>query len=397
VAWSPDGTRLATGSDDRTVRIWDAVTGEPQATLEGHNDRVNAVAWSPDGTRLATGSNDRTVRIWDAVTGETQATLEGHIGAVRSVAWSPDGTRLATASNDGTVRIWDAATGETAATFEAHSDWVNAVAWSPDGTRLATGSDDGTVRIWDAVTGEPQARLEGHSGGVRSLAWSPDGTRLATASNDRTVRIWDATGVDTGWRRSRLLRRVFRSRLRAKLHGHSGVVVSVVWSPDGTRLATGSWDYTVRIWDATDVDTGWRRNRLLRRMFRSRPRAKLRGHSGWVNAVAWSPDGTRVATASNDDTVRIWDAATGEPQATLEGHNDRVRSVAWSPDGTRLATASDDGMVRIWDPPNTTATCVVRVGLTAQDLDWNRVGVAVGYDQQLAAFNVALGELPRQS
>ncbi|KAJ5895429.1 hypothetical protein N7495_007120 [Penicillium taxi] len=164
-------------------------------TLDGHSDGVNSIAWSPDGSRLASASHDKTVRIWDPATGQSVSTLEGHSGLVRSIAWSPDGSRLASASIDKTVRIWDPATGQSVSTLEGHSDWVRSIAWSPDGSRLASASDDKTVRIWDPATGQSVSTLEGHTNLVLSIAWSSDGSRLASASSDETVRIWDpATG-----------------------------------------------------------------------------------------------------------------------------------------------------------------------------------------------------------
>jgi WD40 repeat protein len=317
IAWSPDGTRLATGSFDNTARLWDAATGTTTATLTGHTNGVSSVAWSPDGTRLATGSFDNTARLWDAATGTTTATLTGHTNWVTSVAWSSDSMRLATASTDKTARIWDPATGKIITTLTGHTDWVNAVAWSPDGSRLVTASSDGTARVWDAVTGKTVTSLSGHAGPVWSVVWSPDGSRLVTASSDGTARVWDAV---TG-------------KTVTSLSGHAGPVWSVAWSPDGSRLVTASSDGTARVWDAVTGKTV----------------TSLSGHTDWVRSVAWSPDGTHLATASTDGTARVWQAVTQRTALVLVGHTSSLRSVAWSPDGTRLATASTDKTARIWD------------------------------------------------
>ncbi len=323
VAFSPDGTQLATASGDRTTRIWDLATGTVHATLEGHTSAVEGVAFSPDGTQLATASGDSTVRIWDLTTGTpaARAAMEGHTDTVYAVAFSPDGTQLATTSGDSTVRIWDLASAATRATLEGHADTVYAVAFSPDGTQLATTSSDSTTRIWDLATGTVHATLEGHTSAVEGVAFSPDGTQLATASDDSTVRIWDLT---TG-----------TPAARAAMEGHTDTVYAVAFSPDGTQLATTSTDGTARIWDLTTGTV----------------HATLESHTGTLESVAFSPDGTQLATTSTDGTARIWDLTTGTPaaRAVVEGHTDTVRAAAFSPDGTRLATAADDRTVRIWD------------------------------------------------
>ena len=180
MAFSPDGTRIASGSDDKTVRVWDAATGQPVGQpLTGHTDAVCSVAFSPDGTRIASGSDDKTVRVWDAATGQPVGQpLTGHTDAVCSVAFSPDGTRIASGSGDKTVRLWDAATGQPVGQpLTGHTDAVSSVAFSPDGNRIASGSADKTVRLWDADTGQPVGDpLTGHTDAVSSVAFSPDGT-----------------------------------------------------------------------------------------------------------------------------------------------------------------------------------------------------------------------------
>ena len=298
VAVSPDGKYLASGSDDKTVIIWDAKSGERIKTLEGHSGGVSSVCWSPDGKYLASGLAIMTkeknlwngnkylgkidsvytgeINLWDVSREKCIQTLEGHSHYVESVCWSPDGNYLASGSADKTVIIWDAKSGVCMLTLKGHSDLVKSVCWSPDGKYLASGSQDKTLIIWDAKSGEKLQTLEGHSRSVRSVCWSPDGKYLASGLDDKTLIIWDA-----------------RSGEKLKtLEGHSFVVWSVCWSPDGKYLASVSWDKTVIIWDA---DSGQRLK-------------TLEGHSDWVYSVCWSPDGKYLASGSKDKTIKIWGA-----------------------------------------------------------------------------------------
>ena len=236
-SFSPDGRRIVSASGDRTVRIWDAATGECIRTLEGHTSYIRSASFSPDGRRIVSASDDNTVRIWDAATGDCLRTLEGHTDEVNSASFSLDGSRIVSASDDETVRIWDAATGDCLRTLEGHARTVLSASFSPDGHRIVSASYDKTVRIWDAATGDCLRTLEGHKGYVLSASFSPDGHRIVSASLDGTVRIWDAA---TG-------------ECIRTLEGHTNDVCSASFSPDGRRIVSASSDKTVRIWDISDL------------------------------------------------------------------------------------------------------------------------------------------------
>src|SRR5712671_7129019 len=200
VAFSPDGFRIVSGSEDKTIRLWDAETGDPIGKpLDRHSDGVNSVAFSPDGSRIVSGSWDKTIRLWDAETGDAiRKPLEGHSSHVNSVAFSPDGSRIVSGSSDKTIRLWDAETDDAIGKpLEGHSSHVNSVGFSPDGSRIVSGSSDNTIRLWDAETGDAIGRpLEGHSGDVSSVAFSPDGSRIVSGLLDQTVHLWGAEVSD---------------------------------------------------------------------------------------------------------------------------------------------------------------------------------------------------------
>ncbi|KAH9203604.1 hypothetical protein DL95DRAFT_529580 [Leptodontidium sp. 2 PMI_412] len=228
VTFSPDNRLVVSGSDDKTVRLWDTATGALLRTLEGHSDWVRSVAFSPSGRLVVSGSGDKTVRIWDTATGTLQQTFDGHSGWVSSVAFSSNSRLVVSASYDKTVRLWDTVTGLPQRTLEGHSDSVRSVAFSPDGRLVVSGSGDKTVRLWDLSTGVLQQTLEGHSDWVSSVAFSPDGRLVVSGSRDKTVRLWDAT----------------IGALQQTLEGYSGWVRSVASSPDGkaySLLVSNEW------------------------------------------------------------------------------------------------------------------------------------------------------------
>ena len=272
VAFAPDGKTLASGSRDKTIKLWDAHGGETLRTLEGHTSLVRSVAFAPDGQTLASSSIDETIKLWDARSGEVLRTLEGHTD---SVAFAPDGNTLASNTIwSNTVKLWDARSGKLLRTLEGHTEGVNSVAFAPDGNTLVSGSSDNTIKLWDARSGETLRTLEGHTSSVASVAFAPDGKTLASSSKDKTIKLWDVSSGE-------LLR---------TLEGHTDSVWSVAFAPDGNTLASGSVDNTIKLWDA-------RSGALLR---------TLEGHTSYVWSVAFAPDGNTLASGGKDKTVKLW-------------------------------------------------------------------------------------------
>lgn len=274
VAWSPDGTCIASVSDDGTAQVWAATTGHLIVTYTGHTKAVASIAWSPDGKRIASAGEDHTVQIWESVTGQHLFTYVGHDSGVWSLVWSPLGDVLASASDDGTVQVWEEQTGEVIFTHHSQRDSTWAVAWSPSDAYFAFQCNTNLVQICDAIDGRKIRTYRGHTKRIWAIAWSPDGTILASGGEDGTVQVWTAV----------------KGKHLLTYRGHSTSVIAVAWSPDGAYLASAGDDQTIQIWVAA---TG-------KEIF------TYRGHSRSVVAIAWSPDGAYLASASEDQTVHVW-------------------------------------------------------------------------------------------
>ena len=331
VSFSPDGNILASEDWQGIVILWDAQTGNHLHTLEGLTWGYKSIAFSPDGSILMANEDwEDTVILWDAQTGNHLHTFEGHTDDVRSVSFSPDGSILASASYDTTVRLWDTQTGELLHTLEGHSNRVFGVAFSPDGLTLTSWGLDG-VTLWDVDTGEAKAVLE-HTGWVVSVAFSPDGLTLAIVDDDDVVTLWD---VGTGELKTTIW-----------LNDYATLFISVAFSPDGGMLAVGLVLAAISDFSGVlmvfDVETGEEKANFA-------VRDEWLLYANGIDGLVFSPDGSILASANSDGTVILWDAQTGDLLHKLEGHTQSVTSVSFSPDGRQLASGSWDNGVFLWD------------------------------------------------
>jgi WD40 repeat protein len=364
MAYSPDGTRLATSGSDRKVRIWDTVSYENLLTLQAQNADLTAIAFSPDGKRLAAASGDGSTKIWEAATGRLLLELRGHTKPVHVIAFRPDGKQLATASLDGSIKFWDAVTGEVLKTWPAARGSASPLAYSPDGTRILYIDADQALRIVDAESeqeiyraalddpvfalssnGQRLAFTPAGSGLIRVLdasnqnllyniprpsnaitwmAFSPDNSLLAITGLDRQVQVFDAANGEAMF----------------ILAGHNDVVNVLAFHPAGKRLASGAFDGSVKIWSL------------------ERPSEVFLEKRRGINRLALSPDGTWIAAASaepgtfNFDLLTVWNAQNGKILFERKAHQPEVGIVAFSPDGKEVATGGSDRTIKLWSVPS---------------------------------------------
>ncbi len=320
VRFSRDGQHLLTTSADTTARLWDVRSGRPLFAPLLHFSWVDYAEFSPDERRILTASQDGNAQIWDASNGEAIGAPFRHKSKVRWAEFSPDGSRVATASDDYSAQVWDARSRQAIGQRIKHGSWILSIHFSPDGSKIVTSSLDSTARVWDAATGEPLTPPLSHEEAVQNARFTPDGQKVITASRDRTARVWDAR---TG------------KQLLAPIEHPDGLQrTSPHLTADGRRAVTAAGNIA-RIWD---VATG-------------QPSTDPLVHKATVNSARFSPDGTRVVTGSNDRTARIWDARTGFPISEPMAHGDRVTCDEFSADGRWLVTGSDDHHARIWEVP----------------------------------------------
>jgi WD40 repeat protein/tRNA A-37 threonylcarbamoyl transferase component Bud32 len=359
LAWSRDGKTIATSCDDKSVRVWDAITGSKQLSLK-HPRSVQAIAFSPDALTVWTACNDGVCRLWELAKGKVRSQMQAHEGIINAMALSADGRTLLTGGEEGKAHLWDVAAGRLNHTF-AHPRAVRAVALSSTGRFALSAGDDKAVRLWHVTNGRPVTGPVWHPRPIRTALFRPDGTGFSAGGDDRVVRLHDiCPGVHpnvvlphdhgvaclafspdgnmllTGTRAGPASGEGrFWSTAGAPLSPpivHGGLVLAVKFSPNGKMAATASSDHKVRL---LDVPTG----KLCRPPFE---------HANWVHDVAFSPDAKSLLTGCEDQDARRWDIETGRLLNTYP-HTSPVTAVAWSNNGQAIATAHSDGTVKLWD------------------------------------------------
>jgi len=320
ITWSPDNVRLASASLDGSVRIWD-VSGQQLFQLDGDIGFSSTLFWSPNGTWLASNGDDHILRIWDTNSGQQLKAFEKKRGVM---AWSPDSTKLASVSDEWAVHIWDVGSSQQR-TLREDVRGVESLTWSPDSEQVALAHDN-KLLLLDVDSGRQLQAFEGHTDKISDVAWSPDGLRLASGSWDNTIRVWEAA---TG-------------RQLDILEGLSENVESIAWSPDGTELAFGSWDRRTRVWRVT-ATTG-------QAISDEQEVYLLPGVlENFEVRVTWSSDGMWLVSFDSSHKFQVWEGASRRQVGESEGYISKLESVAWSPDGTQVAAGDKYGSeVRIW-------------------------------------------------
>ncbi|ODQ64283.1 WD40 repeat-like protein [Nadsonia fulvescens var. elongata DSM 6958] len=358
-------SRMVSGAGDHTARIWDCDTQTPVQTLRGHTNWVLCVSWSPDGKMIATGSMDNTIRIWEAKTGKCLGELKGHNKWITALAWEPlhlapgdSSPRLTSSSKDGTVRIWNIDTMTGQFCMSGHRTTVSCVKWGGLGS-IYSASHDKTIKVWNPTDGRLVQTLTSHAHWVNHIALSteyalrtgPFDHKVSRADLDLPIEELKAKAKKRFEAAARIGGKISERVVTAsddftmylwdpiksnkplcRLTGHQKLVNHVTFSPDGRHIASASFDNSVKLWDGRD-------GKFI---------STLRGHVAPVYQCAWSGDGRLLVSASKDTTLKVWDIRTKKLQSDLPGHKDEVFAVDWSVDGNRVGSGSKDKMVRLW-------------------------------------------------
>lgn len=461
VAFSPDGKILASASEDKTIKLWDISKRRELATLAGHTDFVRAVVFSPDGTTLISASEDKTAKLWDVPSGRFRETLPltGKPN-LRALALSPDGKFLALAAdNELVVRLWDMTAHKELESLPGHTGGLRSLAFSPDGKLLASGSQDSTFALWDVATRKQVFKSPKQDDAILSLAFSPDGKMLATSINDKVVKLWAVpsgqqlaeahehsdvfslmfapngnwlavAGLDGSIR----FRDLEKLEERARVSGHSSGVLAIAFSADGTTLASGSSDTTVKLtnsssWQETSYvrDTqdfysvafshdgkflaagtlvAHKQGQIISnasiKLFDPQTRKEIApplmfSGEAYARSLAFSPDNQLLIAAVSDASVQVWDVPTWRLIEKLPAHGNMANSVAFSPDGRTFASAGDEGKIKLWNAATRKEILSVQVSpnavLAVAFSPDGRMLATGGYDRTIRLWDSSSGRL----
>lgn len=361
IAYSADGRYVATGSSDRTIKIWEAATGRELRALNG-NTGLKALAYSPDGRTLASSGNDGKVRLWDTDSGQERTIINGHAKTVLALAFSPDGRWLASGgTEDQTVKLWEVATQRELHSLTGHRAWITVLAFSPNGQTLASGDAAGVLKTWEVATGNPQHSMDAHKDRIRSLAFSPDSERLASGGNDAAVHLWQTRA----------------GQLFKSLSLQASPIVALAFASNAQQLLLSTNDHTLKRFDLatgneltklTDTENLSRyqsavfspngqtlaacdgtREVVVRQTTQAAEPLTLTSRVNPVKAVAFSLDGRWFATGNQDTSITLWETFSGRAVGRLYGHAGSINALAFSPDNQTLASGSYGGVIKLWE------------------------------------------------